>query len=756
MKSLFVRRMVSALMAAVSTLTVAACLANKTDTSEEFRIGPFCEYSAAELSVQEEGYEVGWRNASFGSDYLAVLGIGYNDKIREAEDRWYDSMGTSDFKVLPTDEEGNICVTLKELYFFTSGGEYITKVDLDKVQGLSQEIPCIVTDSDDHVHAIVCPADIETNQLYYYDLEFDPDGELISSTNLGFDRHVDVYDCCYASDGNVYFNCTDQETYSGVIYSFSDTGELKSAADCNYPVKSFVSLNGTDYVFACPYDSENDVSTPCLIPVESVFEGNTDNSIVLPDMFADADDIVATEKGLFVSDHSGICCYDTETEERAVILDSVSSPCPYLPYYFSVEPDGTLIYLGSDGLNDGLFLVKCAPTEKDPMEGREKLIIAGVGINEDPVILNMVKVFNMENTGYYFEIHDYAEGGGEADDLTPYYEAFMEDIRYSHITDDAPDIIVDPYNILPLSEISNSSFLIDLSPYVNSMNISLIPWYDGLYDDSQYTVFLSYYLNLLAVDDSSDLINDADAVTYTDYETLAQGEGYQGNSIIGTNKTDYLTSIVRMRIRDFYNIDTNEVRFDTEEFRSLLEWINDNVNDNEESLISLGNGAFAQQELIADANQMIFDRESIASSNVSYIGFPAEDKSLIAAYPQYYFAITADCKHPDVAWTLISMGYNDTYQNILSRTSFPVNSIVENGLRDSRFEEIEDETMRARYTDKINSLIDSVNCVVVSNDDLSSILTEESGAYFYGDVSLDVAIDRIQNRATLVMSEKYT
>ena len=754
MHCLLVRRIVSVLVATVSALTVAGCFANRPDATEEFKLGPFYEYTATELSVQEDGYEVGWRDAAFGSDYCAVLGIGYNDAIREAEDLWYDSMGTSDFKVLPTDEEGNVCVTLKELFFFDSDGGFITKVDLDKVQGYSREIPCIQTDGEDHVHAIVCNGDIETGRLYYYDLEFDSKGELISNTNLGFDRHVDVYDCCYASNGNIYYYCTDNETYSGLIYSFSKAGEMQSVTEYQYPVKSFVSMNGNDYVFTCLYDSENDVSNACLIPVGSALDGNTDNIIMLPEQFIESQYIVVTDKGLFTGSETGIYCYNIETEEISMIMDSVSSQCPYDPYYFSAKPDGTLVYLGNDSLNNGLFLVHCIPTDKNPMEGREKLIIAGVDINEDPVILNMVKVFNMENTEYYFEIRDY--GAGESEDLTSSYEGFMDDIRYSHITDEAPDIIVDPYNILPLSEISNSSFLIDLSPYVNSMDISLIPWYDGLYDDSQYTVFLSYYLNLLAVDDSSDLINDADAVTYTDYETLAQGEGYSGNSIIGTNKTDYLTSIVRMRIRDFYNIDTNEVRFDTEEFRSLLEWINDNVNDNEESLISLGNGAFAQQELIADANQMIFDRESIASSNVSYIGFPAEDKSLIAAYPQYCFAITADCKHPDVAWTLISMGYNDIYQNILSRTSFPVNSIIENGLRASRFEEIEDETMRARYTDKINSLIDSVNCVVVSNDDLSSILTEESGAYFYGDVSLDVAIDRIQNRATLVMSEEYT
>ncbi len=728
---------------------------NDYDT-EDFSIGPYYEYSATELAIREDGYEVGSRAAVFGSDYCVVLGIGYNDEILEAEERWYDSMGTSDFKVLPTDEEGNICVTLKELFFFTSSGEYITKVDLDGVQGYSREIPCIETDSEAHVHAIVCTADIETDQLYYYDLEFDSNGELISSTDLGFDRHVDVYDCCYASDGNVYFNCTDQETYSGVIYSFSDTGGLKSAADCNYPVKSFVSLNGTDYVFACPYDSENDVSTPCLIPVESVFEGNTDNSIVLPDMFADADDIVVTEKGLFVSDHSGICCYNTETEESTEILDPVSSQCPYYPYYYSVKPDGTLVYLGSDGLNDGLYLVKCVPTDKDPMEGREKLVIAGVGINEDPVILNMVKVFNMENSEYYFEIHDYSEGDGETDDLSPYYEAFMEDIRYSHITDDAPDIIVDPNNVLPLGEISNSDFLVDMSPYMNSMDISMLPWYEGLYEGSNYTVFLSYYIDLLAVDNSSGLINDEEDLSYSDYNDLASAEGFNGNSIIGLSKTDYLAGIVQMRLKEFYDIDANEVRFDSDEFADLMKWVKDNVNDNDEALYSLGSGAFAQQVLISDANQIVFDYESVMGSDVTYTGFPTEDNSLIAALPQYNFAITADCEHPDAAWMLISMGLNDNYQNILSRTAFPVNSSVENELRDSRFEQVEDDAMRDRFRGRINSIVDSLDSVVIFNDDISVILTEEAGAYFYGDVSLDVVISRIQNRAELVMSENYT
>ena len=754
------RGIIIALMATAGMLAVASCTSSEKEPEADFRVGPYYDYSANEESITKEGYEVSSRSVVFGKDYYVVLVIGYNDEIMEAEDRWYDSFGEPEFKVLPTDNEGNICVPLKELYFFTYEGDLINEVDLDEVQGYSREIPCITIDNDDHVHAVVCNGEIETGELFYYDLSFDGSGELIGKTDIGFDRHVDVNRAFYSDDGDVYYYCNDNETYSGVLYAMSSSGELLSKSECPIVVGSFVEYDDEDYIVGSVYNEEDFSSTACMIRVDHVLENDLTPDIMLPDVFLEASGVKAIDNRLLLWTPPYLYSYDPTTEEQETMMDDTTSDCPCTPYYFTAMPDGEIVFFGFDGLFPDPYLVRAVPTDRDPHEGREKLVIAGVGINNDPIILNMVKTFNMENDEYYFEIDDYTmRDGGEVDydDPMKVYTDFWEDIRYSHLSDDTPDVIVDIYNTLPFSEIADSDHLVDLSQYIeNDGEDQFLPWYSEYYDDARYTAFLAYQIDMLAIDSSSVSVDDLDLMDYDQYEQIALNAGFNGLSVIGSNKTEFLAYMVQMRIDDFYDIRSGGVRFDSEEFTRLIQWVNDNYNDNENYANSLGNGAFARQTSIVDADQISYDVDMVSSTNVSYVGYPSYDQDLIVAVPRYSFAITGASDHPDAAWELISLGYSSKYQSVFSRVCFPVNPEAEEQRRETQFDQINESSLRESYRERMNDIVDSVNCVYSVNNELHDIITEESSAYFYGNVSLEVVIDRIQNRANLVMEENYT
>ena len=102
------------------------------------------------------------------------------------------------------------------------------------------------------------------------------------------------------------------------------------------------------------------------------------------------------------------------------------------------------------------------------------------------------------------------------------------------------------------------------------------------------------------------------------------------------------------------------------------------------------------------------------------------------------------------------MGYSSKYQSVFSRVCFPVNPEAEEQRRETQFDQINESSLRESYRERMNDIVDSVNCVYSVNNELHDIITEESSAYFYGNVSLEVVIDRIQNRANLVMEENYT
>ena len=70
------RGIIIALMATAGMLAVASCTSSEKEPEAALRVGPYYDYSANEVSITKEGYEVSSRSVVFGKDYYVVLGIG--------------------------------------------------------------------------------------------------------------------------------------------------------------------------------------------------------------------------------------------------------------------------------------------------------------------------------------------------------------------------------------------------------------------------------------------------------------------------------------------------------------------------------------------------------------------------------------------------------------------------------------------------------------------------------------------------------
>lgn len=743
---------------------LTSCSAPQVDR-QQIVVSDFYDYSAEDLFFCVDGYDLGIRDIAWGDTCFAVLGIGYNEEILSAENAWFDNMGMPDFKVLPTDSDGNICVRLKELFFYDYSGKLIKEVNLDDVQGYSYELPLLGVDSSGNIHAIVCNGDITTSELHYHDLTFDSQGELVSNTELLFDQHIDVYAVYYDPDGSILLFGTDNTNYESWIYSFDDSGMIKTETMFSGYVKQFVEIDGELYALGYSYNEDDHSDRMSFIPVNNIIKGSNDQIVLPPESCFEPESAISIDGGssVFIYEYPFVyyCNYDTGDER--IISDFTSCPCPYSPYRsVNVNEVGDILYVGLDSILNQPAFCTATHSDTDPNEGKTRLTIAGVGIKNDAVIANMVKMFNMNSDEYLIDIIDYSGSVSSDSDeyyenLEYYYSTFIDDIRYSHLSEGAPDIIVDVWDAFPFDEISGDEFLVELSEYVNSeTTLSPIPWYEDLCSDSVYEVFPAYHISLLAVDNTLRKIDDCDTVNYSEYDHLSQDYGFNGLSLIGMTKTDYLAYIVQLRSEFFFDTDTNKVRFDSSEFVDLLEWVNHTIYDDDSHYSSVGNGAFGTTETVVHQEVLIYDIGTLSGRDYSLIGFPTEESNLVAAIPQYIFAITSDCECPDIAWDFISSAFSPRYQEIYSRINFVVAGDVSDSMCEQSFADIEDESYREQLLARTDTLLNSVNCIYYPNNDLRDIIIEEAGSYFYGNISAEVVADRIQNRASLIMAEYYS
>lgn len=768
-------RIVASLVILMSLLTcLCSCNTNEgsnESTSEvlptwtavgDFSIGEYYDISYEGLAFESDEYELGVRDIVFGQGYIAGLTIGYNEEIEQAEQRWINNMGTAFETVLPTGLDREVCVRKKFITLFDYDANIIANIDLDEVQGYSYELPVMKIDCFNNLHVIVCNGDNETDSLTYYDLTFDSEGELLNESVLEFDQYVDIYKICYDENGYLYALVSSKDSAEPRLYKFDNEGLVVSNILIEgYFAQDVISVAGSAYMIGRVYDSETRGYSVYMIPIEDAIAGNVNNGTLLPVEFTEVSEIVTTldGTGLLFSNNPMIYAYDIETNELIETLNVSSSNSPYYCYYFGVRENGEIVYAGTDSLSTDWYLIEAIPTDVDPYEGREVITLAGVGL-EDPIVQNMVWNFNLNNDEYYIEMVDYSNGVEPYSDewnenYQSYYQAMLEDIRLSNITGDAPDIIVDVEGVFSIEEIATDDFLVDLSGYYDSeLRTSLSSWTTPMLDNEVYTAFLSYSVDVMVMDSTMVEVDTLDDIDYETYENLANESGFTGPSAYSLLRdyNSFLREVLSYRMQDFYNIETQEVSFDSPEFVELLEWIRANVISGTEEPYAIGDGAFA--ELCSYGPYILFNGEGfVAPSNIAIVGVPQANSSIIAAKPGYIFAITNNCSVPDVAWEFISMGYQERYQNPISRITFPIvdeymSSYYENNAN-------QNDPLYEQNLELHNQIINSVNAIAVNNQEVTTIVLEEANAYFYGDrTALEVA-EYIQDRASTVMSERY-
>lgn len=386
---------------------------------------------------------------------------------------------------------------------------------------------------------------------------------------------------------------------------------------------------------------------------------------------------------------------------------------------------------------------------------RTELVLGALGISSS--VYQPILNFNKYNQEYYVKIKDYRDGVDDYEVARQsFYNDFLNgvgaDIFYVYDGDEGIDLanlgdkglVANLYDFIDGDEeLSREDFVPNLLKQMEQA------------DGKLYALYFEPMITFFAGKES--VFGDTESWNYTDLLSIMKK--YEGAvPFAGLNRAWILQEFMWYSMGEFYDKETGECHFDTDEFKAMLQ-----IAAMAPEQIDIGSSGDTQGEnstagqldrdevLLYMGSDLMWDEKLyFGDSEVKYVGIPASGGDAIVSF-FFGLAVNEQSANKDAAWEFVKSFLGEDFQ--MSGT-FPVmnryvDANLENALESRKLED------KAEYIkERTACLLD--NCVGMRDydSDIYAIIDEEAQAYFAGSRSLDDTATIIQNRVQLYIDEK--
>lgn len=572
------------------------------------------------------------------------------------------------------------------------------------------------------------------------------------------------------AEGNIYISLDNS------MYVLDNEGKEKFKVDFdNWINGMFVTSDGQVIVmyYNDQYDMEIapvDLNTKTVgTPLENLpsMDGNSSNNIY-----------PASDGKLYVVGSTKLFLYDMNTQTSEEILDWIACDINTNNLAgFAVLDDGSFVavsttYDYSD--EDTEVTIELATIKKVPassVKQKKNVTLAMLYMNYN--MREHVIKFNRTNEEYRINIKTYVD-----DDSSNWEDAqtqFQADVASGTAGDFfVADGNISVDNLIAKGALADLSGLIDKDEVLNRddfiSNILDILSVDG----KLYCVAESFYINTL-VGKTSD-VGTGKSWSFKDVVELVKSHP-DSQLMQYVTKTDGLSTMVMYSMDSFYNSETGECQFDSEDFISLLELCNtfpkeyDYDSGESESTASLLRSG---KVLLTSVNMSSFSDiqmyPALYGEPVNFIGFPTNSGSGSVVGFNNRFCVAAKSKNKEGAWAFIRSFLLPDNQNKLD-WNLPVNKAAfEQKIADAMKEqddnggvtnstwwyddvEITIGPLTEEDAQAVRDMVYNATTEATYDQQLMNIITEEAEYYFNGEKSAQEIAGIIQSRAQLYIDE---
>lgn len=438
-------------------------------------------------------------------------------------------------------------------------------------------------------------------------------------------------------------------------------------------------------------------------------------------------------------------------------------------------------------------LLLCTPVDPATLAQRKTLTIACLTMDYD--LRKEILAFNKSQQDVRITINDYSQYMDENG-----YQSALTKLNTEVLSGKVPDMFMT--NSLPIEQYAAQGILIDLKPLIDSdpelsydqlmTNVADAASVDGkLYEAfSEFTIMTVAVLKKVADNFQSWTLADVHS---------AMDMLQPGASVFGTGYTrdGVLQSCVGNAMAKFVDWNTGKCSFDSQEFKDLLafanefpetfDWENYDYSTDIDGYTAMRTGMQLMMPTTIYTLQDYLWTLAAMNTDISLVGYPSQDNSGSSFVLSNGVAISAACQDVDAAWSFVRKLFTADFQRDRMYYGLPSNAEVfnerlqevmtvdyqtdENGqpLLDENGEKIVEpkatywgndgeqysiDAMSQEQADQVMALYNSIHTMNGSNDAIYNIVTEEAGAYFAGQRSLDDVAGIIQNRVGLYVAEQ--
>lgn len=492
---------------------------------------------------------------------------------------------------------------------------------------------------------------------------------------------------------------------------------------------------------------------------------------------------VADDGGLYVLTPSEICRVDWDKKEAVSVTllenvdinrNSITGSCSYI--FGNVSENSIELIPDLSWGQTSIRIFELKEAESNPNAG--KIIITTDGTYD--FIYDAVYRFNRTDDQYFVRVipndYDYMKDIAPNDGLD-HEEDEMNSRRdmgnrlmVDLMAGECPDVV---FYTTQFPQLNNGNCMLDLTSFYEESDL-----YGKLFeniidaartDGKLYSMPLYFSVKGIMVDRRR-YEGDGRGMTLQEFYDFTH-DYCNGKNPIAITKLDFVSLLLEQNY-DLFVKDGN-VDLDNDEFRDILKYACENVNDVERGMSG---------DHVTEVSDILMWFEQIRSQQIAFddadmIGYPSPDRRGPSAGVGLSVSITASSKVPEGAWRFVKMlldkdcqlgtdPYADSDELVFG-TETPVNK--------EAYEIIADRTVskynnylqdqydmmgwgKAPYVtigdaETFRNIIGSIDHIAFSDSDLEVIIHEELQAYFAGDRSLDDTIGIMSSRARILFDE---
>lgn len=764
-----VKHMMAAILCVAMTASLAACGKQESEQTKDSVDTEGYVYVPEYITLSSEDESVYYNNLTIRGNSLYYSQNKYDEATGQSTDTFCEySLEDAGVKEIPLQIRENAslsCLALDE-----NGNIYTVLSDYSS-EKMSEEgwmIPDL----------FLCKQDSSGTVVYEND---------ITETVNRVGENTYIQNMIVDGQGNVYL-CAES-----TILLFNSEGEEQGSVNTSDGWISALGLGKDGKAYCAYYDYSANSGGTVLAEIDFAGKKIANTYGNLPGMNGNGFS-VGIEKDFLVNDGSRVYEYDMASESYEELFSWLECDINgnYVQY-MGVTGGGALVAIIRDWDSNVTEIAKLNKTAASEVVKKEEITIGTLYDNQE--LQSAAVAFNKASDTYHVTIKTYIDNNNWTENS---YQDAIANLNNDIISGtNCPDIL--DVSQLNAEQLAVKGAIEDLTPYLEKSSVlGKEDFVDNLLDGFTYDGILaaipSSFSIFTVVGKTSEV---GEEMGWSLDEMMAFAKEHPDAQLFDGMEQSMILSYCMMYNQEaFVDWKNGECHFDSEDFKTLLEFVNMFPKEIDWSAYD---GGLKTEEY--QAGKILLNTVSISDfqdvqmypamfgGDVTFIGFPTTDGSVgctMNASSQY--AITTKSEHKDGAWAFIESYLSSAGDNMFS-WGFPSQkdklqkrieelTKVEYSL-DENGEQVLDEngdpittsaagvssiswdgweyTYHTPTDEEIEVTKELISVAKpasgAGNDEILNIITEEADAYFKGQKSLDDVVNVIQSRAQIYISE---